>query len=274
MVPVVPYNFPPNGSSRLGPGTTTEFASLHPYHPIDDLYVQEDGDLELLRQDPFFMLGRLFLRVAQSWSPLLNFVEEDIDACTVGDQEYLQSVLDQLRFNANLVMRIKGFLAENLHVIQERGDASWPRVSEPALEHKILAVQSSLIKNYKFLIVRCEQLAARCERGSGILVSAAQLIEAHEGTNQARQVHDLTRLAFVFIPLTFVASIFGMNVSVFRGYPSIWIYFLVAAPLTMLSWIVSGKLALTGRTWNCLHRCIRRRNRKQSNDQDETQEDP
>lgn len=203
--------------------------------------------MELLRQDPFFILSRLFLRAARSWSQVLNFIDEDVQACSVVAEDLLSPALEQLRFNASLVTRFEGFLAEDLHVIQERGDASWPKPN-PALEPRIADIQKALLKDYGFLIGHCRSLSSRCKTGSGILVSAAQLIEAHEGTTQARQAHSLTRLAFVFIPLTFVASVFGMNVAAFKECPSIWLYFVVAVPVTTLSWFLSVTFGRKGRS--------------------------
>lgn len=246
-IPVIPYNSPlPDTQIQpiQGPGVMPKganFDSLHSYHPMEDLFIQDDKDFELLRQDPFFILSRLYMQAARSYSQVLNFVDQDMQAYSLMTEDLLSPALEQLRFNANLITRIEGFLAEELYVIQERGAVSWPKASA-ALESTILNIQKDLLANYNFLISHCRSLSSRCKTESDILVSAAQLIEAHEGTTQARQVHRLTRLAFVFIPLTFVASIFGMNVAVFKEYPSIWTYFLVAIPLTIISWFVSGIL--------------------------------
>lgn len=196
--------------------------------------------MELYRQDPFFILSKLFSLAARSWSQLLNYLDGDIQVCSRAGKDQFSPALEQLRFNASLLGRIESFLAEDKYVIEERGVSSWPKPSDSELEERILVIQSSLLKDYNFLIGRCAQLAAKCEAGSEILVSAAQLLEAQKGINQAKQVHDLTKLAFIFIPLSFVASIFGMNVSAFKDDPPIWIYFVIALPLTMLSWFGSA----------------------------------
>lgn len=242
FVPIVPYNnflHEPSHETLDQASDGANLVSLHPYHPVHDLFALEDSDFALLRQEPFFHLSRLFLIAARSWSLLLNFVNQDIQSCSVEREDLLSPALEQLRFNSGLLERVKTFLEENQHVIRERGALAWPKTSDPMLNAKVLTVQASLDKNYSFLIYRCERLMTRCETGSNILVSAAQLLEAQKGINQARQVHVLTKLAFIFIPLSFVASLFGMNVSAFKGYPSIWIYFVIAVPLTALSWLVS-----------------------------------
>ena len=90
------------------------------------------------------------------------------------------------------------------------------------LQGKLQIIQTSLKKDFRFLIARCNQLTSRCEAGSGVLVSMGQLLESQKGIDQAKQVHDLTKLAFVFIPLTYVASLFSMNISVLQKPAPIW----------------------------------------------------
>lgn len=242
VVPIIPYDDFRHEPSHEPLGHASDglnLVSSHPFHPIHDLFALENSDFELIHQEPFFLLSRLLLFAARSWLPVLNFVDQDIQNCLVDIENLLSPALEQLRFNTGLLERIRAFLEENQHVIRERGAPAWPKTSNPMLNAKVLTIQASLDKNYTFLIHRCERLIARCEAGSSILVSAAQLIEAQKGINQARQVHGLTKLAFIFIPLSFVAGLFGMNVSALKDYPSIWIYFVVAVPVTALSWLVS-----------------------------------
>lgn len=242
VVPIIPYDEFLHELPHEPLDSTTDglnLVSLHPFHPTHDLVALEDSDLELLHQEPFFLLSRLLLLAARSWLPLLNFVGQDIQNCLVHKENLLSPALEQLRFNAGLLERVGAFLEENQHVIRDRGAPTWPKTTDPVLNAKVLAIQASLDKNYTFLIHRCQKLLARCEAGSSILVSAAQLIEAQKGISQARQVQGLTKLAFIFVPLSFVAGLFGMNVSVLKDYPSIWIYFVIAIPLTALSWLVS-----------------------------------
>lgn len=230
VVPIIPYDDFLHEPSHEPLGDGLNLVSLHPFYPIHDLFALEDSDFELLHQEPFFLLSRLLLLAARSWLPLLNFVDQDIQNCLVVKENSLSPALEQLRFNSGLLERIGVFLEENRHIIRERGAPAWPKTSDPVLNAKVLTIQASLDKSYTFLMHRCERLMARCESGASILVSAAQLIEAQKGINQARQVHGLTKLAFIFIPLSFVASLFGMNVSALKEYPSIWIYFVVAIP--------------------------------------------
>ena len=239
FIPVIPYNRSESPNNNKGAATSPS----HPYHPIDDLWAEDEGEIELIRQDPFFILSRLFSSAGRSFSPVLNHLDEDIEACAscpTTDETQLSAALEQLQFNARLIVRFEGFLEENYHVIEEGGDESWPKASDLALQERLVKVQVSLKKDYKSLLARCARLASRCEVSSRTLVGAMQLLEAKKGIDQTKQVHKLTRLAFIFIPLTFVSGVFGMNVSTFKDYPPLWTYFVVAIPLTFVSWYGSG----------------------------------
>lgn len=51
----------------------------------------------------------------------------------------------------------------------------------------------------------------------------------------------LSWITFVFLPLTFLVGFFGMNVDIFRGFPSAKWYFISAAPFMVfvfLAWLV------------------------------------
>ena len=109
IIPTIPYNslvsepiddVPENVAQNLNS------LSLHSYHPADDLLVEEDNDYELLRQDPFYLLSRLYRHAARSWSQLLNFLDGDIEACPAVSASQFSTALEQLRFNVGLLTRI------------------------------------------------------------------------------------------------------------------------------------------------------------------------
>jgi CorA-like Mg2+ transporter protein len=70
-------------------------------------------------------------------------------------------------------------------------------------------------------------------------VSLAGLREAHESVKYADSVGRVTTLAFIFIPLSFVTSFFGMNVREFgTGDVQIWVVPAVAAGLALVIGLV------------------------------------
>jgi Mg2+ and Co2+ transporter CorA len=59
-----------------------------------------------------------------------------------------------------------------------------------------------------------EAVLAHCESTFTALMGTMSIIESGKAINEAEQVTKLTQLAFFFIPLTFVAGVFGMNLAV------------------------------------------------------------
>ena len=73
-----------------------------------------------------------------------------------------------------------------------------------------------------------------------LLMNRAMIAETNKTILQAKEVTKLTRLAFVYIPLSFTASFFGMNVDTFvKGAPThIWVWFSVSAPIVLISMVL------------------------------------
>lgn len=65
-----------------------------------------------------------------------------------------------------------------------------------------------------YLQKRSVSARQRCEATFAALMSTMTIIESEMAIREAAEVSKLTKLAFFFIPLTFVASICGMNLAV------------------------------------------------------------
>lgn len=236
VIPPVDYNSHSKISDKrfndLKQGGMTPNSGPQQYHPVLDIAGISPADIEVLNQDPFYVLSRLYLSTSQSWSQVLNVMEEDIATCREARTEDSAEALEQLQFNAGLLERFRGYLAEDLDIIECRGSSSW----HPSWRcSKLDEIQVSLLKDYRYLISRAEQLTKRCEMSSSILVSTIGVLESQKSIAQAQQVNTLTRLAFVYIPMSFIAAVFGMNVKEIDTLPSIWVFFAVAVPFTLVS---------------------------------------
>ncbi|KAI1123256.1 ankyrin repeat-containing domain protein [Nemania abortiva] len=69
----------------------------------------------------------------------------------------------------------------------------------------------------------------------------ASILEARRSTSTNRSMKRLTWVTFVYLPLLFVASLFGMNVDILSKNPSWWWYFPIAGGFVLLTfgvWII------------------------------------
>jgi Mg2+ and Co2+ transporter CorA len=72
-----------------------------------------------------------------------------------------------------------------------------------------------VIRDYKHVLRYAEAVLQDCSQGISLAAHRASIKESEKAIAEARDVTKLTRLATLFIPLTCVRSVFGMNVREF-----------------------------------------------------------
>ncbi|TGO59596.1 hypothetical protein BCON_0043g00050 [Botryotinia convoluta] len=123
-------------------------------------------------------------------------------------------------------------LKMNLRVIDSLGSSSW--FSSESKER---------LKDYQFLenkvMIQMKQNSASIP----ILTAMVAVKESRKAIQQANDVKALTVLATVYIPLSFVAGVFGMNVAELNSGidVDIWLYFAISIPVTIASMVLVWK---------------------------------
>ena len=226
------------------------------FHPLKHITVHDDLDYKLLSTDPFFIFARVATMAATSWTMFLNAIEEDITICEGFKADDLDLGMQEVRFITSLIDRVETFIAEVYPVIEAGTCRSWlsddgsiasavhargipDDAIRPELALRKATIQKALRYDADDLRARCAYLHRRCTTTTNILLSSAQLRQAQKGTEQAEQVAALTRLAFLFVPLAFIASLFGMNVKELAGNPPIYVFFVVAAPTLVMGMLLA-----------------------------------
>ncbi|KAL8845892.1 MAG: hypothetical protein Q9221_008976 [Calogaya cf. arnoldii] len=96
-------------------------------------------------------------------------------------------------------------------------------------------------RNCERLLVQCRLHIAKVQERRrtthGSLMTAMSLVESKRGISEAESVTKLTELAFFFIPLTFAASLFSMQVKELdANTTSVAVFFAVALTITVCSY--------------------------------------
>ncbi|KAF1947044.1 hypothetical protein EJ02DRAFT_508222 [Clathrospora elynae] len=193
-------------------------------------------DPQTMLHDPFYALNELFMSCANSEVQFLNTIEAKINTDMA-----LEFMPDHSISPANMIY-FQGLLdshAETLRrtilAITSRDASGWPRPATDMSKKRSssTAAAQTLSQDYESLLRRTETLSNLCKGRLQILLSRAGIVEANKAIEQAKVVTKLTRLAFVFIPLSFVSSFFGMNLTPFVQDPAygLWLFFAVSAPL-------------------------------------------
>ncbi|KAI1345868.1 hypothetical protein F5Y01DRAFT_322529 [Xylaria sp. FL0043] len=242
--PILLYNqSPPKYSIPTTSSHEISHSAPNAFHPKDHVRLTSDEELALLRKSPFTVLANVLSRAASAWAQILNFVDSDINQYMSHDPlpltaDALGLGLEQLRFNLDFLSHAQEYLKDNIYLIECRGCRTWPGQKEYEPGTVGAELVSSLLTDYKYLIGRCSDMSRRCETVSQILADTMKVIEARKSLDQTLKITNLTRLAFVFVPLGFICGFFGMNVNVFKNDPPVWIYFAVALPTTGLTFLL------------------------------------
>ncbi|KAJ4369381.1 hypothetical protein N0V86_009213 [Didymella sp. IMI 355093] len=142
-------------------------------------------------------------------------LDEDLMQKRVG---FWRGLLHSLNFNLEeLEQRLRAFV----HFAYETEHHSTP--------------SQTLAKDTRQILRACMELIDRSSRS---LLAEMQIVDSRRSIAEAESVSKLTELAFVFIPLSFVASLFSMQVHELDGGVPIYTFALVAIGFVLVAYAV------------------------------------
>lgn len=202
-------------------------------------------DKKLLAVDQFYSLHELFKHCASSENQFINLLDEQLSVgerlnfSTIYDQDYEELGLTQtniIYFKDILERRIE-YLLSIVDLLERR--RSQTLLTDPELQRRSQDANDDVLRIFKFVLRRAQALNTRSQSLMTLLSHRANIAESNKQIKQAQDMAKLTRLAFVFVPLSFIASFFGMNLQplVEQGY-QLWLYAAVSLPAVALSIIV------------------------------------
>ena len=92
---------------------------------------------------------------------------------------------------------------------------------------------SGLIEDYKFIQAGIQEHGMRLESMIPVSTSFIQLVESRRALMETANVTRLTVLALVFVPLSYVATLFSMSEQFGPGGPQFWVYFAISLSLSL-----------------------------------------
>ncbi|KAI8963281.1 hypothetical protein F5Y11DRAFT_356384 [Daldinia sp. FL1419] len=98
----------------------------------------------------------------------------------------------------------------------------------------------ALTRDIDHIIAQIEQNGNALEAMIPIMASIIQLLDSRRSVVEAIYVKRLTYIAIVFLPLSFVATLFSMSDNFSIAGTGVWIYVATAVPLLLLVLVVSG----------------------------------
>lgn len=190
-------------------------------------------------KDAFYALHELFAFCASSQAQFLDMIADNIstDAERTLAPEELGLGQSNFMYTQEMLEKQIAHVQDIIAVIEARGSASWPRAEDETQRQMCAGASEVLRKDYEWLLHRAKSLSARCNSEINNLATRVILAESRKAVELSEKVAKLTRLAFVFVPLSFTSSVFGMNLQplVDERY-SLWLFFAVSAPILIFSW--------------------------------------
>ena len=97
----------------------------------------------------------------------------------------------------------------------------------------------SIIEDYEVILNNMQGAGARLEKTLPVVTSLVQIIDARQSFAETANISRLTILALIFIPLSYISSLFSMNPTNMPGSEHFWVYFAVAVPVTVFVILVA-----------------------------------
>ena len=105
---------------------------------------------------------------------------------------------------------------------------------------------ADVLEDYKTISNDIEDAGRRLENMLPVVTSLVQIIDARQSFAETANISRLTILALVFVPLSFVSSLFSMNSENVPGSEHFWVYFAVVIPVTAIVFLIARPPTLEG----------------------------
>lgn len=167
-------------------------------------------DRALMRTDALYTFSELFNVSLCAENQFVNVVQAEINVATSSFHGQEEACIDTLSYCKNLLDEHADRMKECMALLDPERHTDWPAVTA----ERRIPVQSKIRdirKDYEHLLQRCTTLADRAIHGSNFIQNYAMLLGSERAISQATEVGRLTLLAYLFLPLSFVTSFYGMN---------------------------------------------------------------
>jgi Mg2+ and Co2+ transporter CorA len=188
---------------------------------------------EVMAQDAFYALHEVFLHSACSERQFLNLLDSKLANAIEEARELEVDSLPSLNYLKEILYH---HLKYNQHVasfIRSLEGTRWPQMTGEKQRRR----SSVILDHFEHLATQAQMLYSRCEGAITVLMNSISIAEARKSISQAERLGRLTFLAFIFVPLSFTTSVFGMNLEELSqpNLPSIRIWFALSIPVMVFA---------------------------------------
>ncbi|KAK6343150.1 hypothetical protein TWF718_008523 [Orbilia javanica] len=211
-----PFGHPMPGPSSQSTSTVSKVSPCNQPRSLRELYIDALGlaDLTETSASPFYTFCPLFKLNFHCWNEVINTIRaedrrlSDISEASLGHVEEIQ---------------------HTLAVIERYGTLSWkdPSSTQNPLPQRVQNARAELMEDFKHLLNQTDLLWE--ERRN--------MASVRDRQRQARWSALTNSFTFIFVPISLISSIYGMNVSEISGTdqnPNIWQFFVACIGLNVV----------------------------------------
>ncbi|KAK8121403.1 hypothetical protein PG999_005523 [Apiospora kogelbergensis] len=188
--------------------------------------------------DPLYSLSPIFKFALYSEVALLDIIESNVRSeiahSAVTAQE--SPTMSNLPYTRPILKRHIDSLRETIAFVEGfmKRPAYQAVINNPI--NQGAGEMASVLEDFRAALRRAEGLCDECFEGIGIVAHNATLQESQKAFAEARSVTKLTKLALVFVPLSFTTSAFGMNIKELgdADAPSIWVWTVITMAMAII----------------------------------------
>ncbi|ETS81772.1 hypothetical protein PFICI_06774 [Pestalotiopsis fici W106-1] len=202
-------------------------------------------DIESISTNPKAMMFRMAQIICSDWNILVRYI-----TARLGQIEWELERPD-FRLNSKGKNQYDGSLAASLHKLH-----TWRRrlplykamvkETEEKLFGELLAPRDTnpndcllkMKKDFEIVTAGLVELWDRTERIATVATAVTSIEESRRAMDQNRALGRLTYLAVIFAPLSFISSFFSMAPELGELTRTIWIYFVVAIPVSLIAFLL------------------------------------
>jgi Mg2+ and Co2+ transporter CorA len=229
------------GRSQPPPSRTDEESLVQPLSALATSYGRS-LNWEFARQRPIQVIEEFFNFSAAASAQYIDMLDKHISEA-LGKVKLAESdstgldLISTFDDAQNSLVRYAAHFQETIQWVRKASSSTaWlgilgtipPTVNVPA--------HIPMEEDLQFLTEKARTLVSLCESGKSTLLSNTSIEESRRSNEEARLVNNLskatTRLTFIFLPISYVTSIFGMNFRQFgQGEQDISLWFMITIPL-------------------------------------------
>ncbi|KAK7992999.1 hypothetical protein PG988_001793 [Apiospora saccharicola] len=188
--------------------------------------------------DPIYALSPIFKFALFSEVALLDTIESNIrrelthSAITAQENPTMSNLL----YNQQILKRHIDSLKEVIEFIEGVRRRRWYQAILANPNNKGAEEIVLVLDDFRSAFGRAQSLCDECIQGIGLVAHNATIQESRKAFAEARSVTKLTKLALVFVPLSFTTSAFGMNVKELGNgdAPSLWTWSVLTVGIAMI----------------------------------------